>query len=496
MAQDHAGDDDVTAEAATTEAVTADRRHAAVWPQPVLDLLARDPRRPVFEDGDRVVDAGEMRDAVARVVAGLRAAGVGPGVGVALDLGVSPEAFAATVAAFTVGARVCGMPPGLAPEQRTDVLARAHVAVVVDEARLAWLLASPPASSVVAAGQPADVARITWTSGTSGRPKGCVQTYASMSAAWAPYPEQWPPAVAALAPRLDRYLVFGSLSSHVMLEYAVLTLSAGGVLVAARPPGFPDAIVRHRATASVITVGRLHQLVRAQREDPADLSTLRALLVSGSPLAPARLTEALDVLGPVVFHGYGQTETGMIAMVAPEEMLAAPAVLATVGRPPACVDVRERDGELWVRTPAQASGYWGDPRETAGVFADGWVRTRDLGHVDADGYVHLEGRARDVVIVDAQLVHAGAVERVLELDPAVAEAYVAARPDDLTGEAVHAWVVAAHGQVPDAAALRDRVAATLGTVAVPQTVTLVDHVPLAPSGKPDKSALPEPVVTA
>ncbi|UZN01718.1 class I adenylate-forming enzyme family protein [Cellulomonas sp. S1-8] len=479
-----------------THDVTTGRGRPAVWPQPVLDLLTRDPARPVFEDGDRVVSAGEMADAVARTVAGLRATGVGPGVGVALDLGVSPEAFAATLAAFTVGARVCGLPPGLAPAQRTDLLARADIALVVDDDRLAHLLTTPADGPPVAAGRHPDVARVTWTSGTSGRPKGCVQTYASLTATWAAHPAQWPPAVAALAPRLQRYLVVGSLSSQVVLEYAVLTLAAGGVLVAARPPGFPDAITRHRATASVITVGRLHQLVRAQREHPADLSTLRALLVSGSPLAPARLAEALEVLGPVVFHGYGQTETGMIAMVTPDEMLATPAVRASVGRPPTTVDVQVRDGELWVRTPGQASGYWDDPTETAEVFVDGWVRTRDLGEVDTDGYVHLRGRARDVVIVDAQLVHAGAVERVLAQDPAVAEAYVAGRPDDDTGEAVHAWVVAAHGSVPDADALRDRVARALGTVAVPRTVTVVDHVPLAPSGKPQKSALPAPAVTA
>ncbi|MBO0925497.1 long-chain fatty acid--CoA ligase [Cellulomonas sp. zg-ZUI199] len=466
---------------------------AVLWPQPVLDLLARDPGRPVFEDGDRVVTAGEMAHAVARVAAGLRAAGAGPGAGVALDLGVTPEAFAATVAAFAVGARVCGVPPGLAPAQRADLLTRADVTVVVDEARLSDLLTSAPHGPVVAAGRPGDVARITWTSGTSGRPKGCAQTYAAMSGAWVPFPERWPAAVAALAPRLARFLVLGTLSSHVMLEYSVLALTAGGVLVAARPPGYPDAIVRHRATAGVITVGRLHQLVRAQREDPADLSTLRALLVSGSPLAPSRLAEALDVLGPVVFHGYGQTETGMIAMVAPEEMRS-PAVLTTVGRPPAQVDVRVRDGEVWVRTPCQAAGYWDDPVETAQVFVDGWVRTRDLGEVDTDGYLHLRGRARDVVIVDAQIVHAGAVERVLEQDPAVAEAYVVARPDDLTGEAVHAWVVPAHGRRPDVEELRRRVAHALGVVAVPQGVHVVEHVPLAPSGKPDKRALVEPLV--
>ncbi|WP_433616342.1 class I adenylate-forming enzyme family protein [Dactylosporangium sp. CA-139114] len=447
------------------------------WPQPVLDLLATGDDRPVFEDGPSVVTAAAMAGLVRRIAAGLRSRGAGPATPVVLTTGVSAAAFAANLAAFAVGATVSG---------------RSFAAgeLVVDDARLAaWLALPDDGAPLVAAGRPGDIARLIWTSGSTGRPKGCAQTYAAMSAAWAPYPDRWPPAVAELASRLRRYLVFGSLASQVMLEYGILALAAGGTLVAARPPGFPDMIPRHRATGSVITVGKLHQLVRAQRSSPADLSSLRALLVSGSPLEPARLAEALDVLGPVVFHGYGQTETGMIAMATPSEMLADPAVLASVGRPPAGHDLSIRDGELYVRTPAQASSYWGDPAETADVFRDGWVRTRDLASLDDRGYLHLAGRARDVVIVDAQLVHAGPIERVLGSDPSVAEAYVVARPSFETGEAVHAFIVPARGRTPDPARLRSLVAAALGEAAVPQAITVIDAVPLAPSGKPDKRAL-------
>ena len=296
-------------------------------------------------------------------------------------------------------------------------------------------------------------------------------------------------AAAGLASRLQRYLVFGSLSSQVMLEYGILTLAAGGTMVVAHPPAFPEALVRHRATASVITVGKLYQLVRDQRANPVDLGGLRALLVSGSPLDPGRLRQALEVLGPVVFHGYGQTETGMIAMVTPGEMASSPAALASVGRPPAAVAVAIRDGELFVRTPAQAVVYWADPAETAEVFVDGWVRTRDLAGLGADGYLRLLGRVRDVIIVNANLVYAGPIERALAGHPDVAEAYVVGRPDEVTGEAIHAYLVPATGRVPDADLLRKSVAEQLGDAAVPRTVTLIDQVPLAPSGKPDKRAL-------
>ncbi|MEV7348408.1 fatty acid--CoA ligase family protein [Micromonospora chalcea] len=475
---------------------------AEVWPQPVLDLLATGDDRPVFEDGDRRVTTAQMYRLVRRIAAGLRAAGAGPGVGVALRLGVTAEAFAAIIAAFAVGARVSGIRPDLTPAHSAWQLG--ENTLLVDDARVAELAGTPDdGRPLIAAGRPDDVARIVWTSGSTGSPKGCAQTYAAMSAAWAPYPDRWPPAVADLATRLQRYLVFGSLSSQVMLEYGILTLAAGGTLVAARPPGFPGMIARHRATASVITVGKLYQLVRDQRADPVDLSSLRALLVSGSPLPPGRLAEALDVLGPVVFHGYGQTETGMITMVTPAEMLASPAALASVGRPPAvtALSIRDADGrpategELFVRTPAQATAYWDDPDESADVFVDGWVRTRDLARLDGDGYLHLLGRIRDVIIVHANLVYAGPIERVLAADPTVAEAYVVGRPDDVTGEAVHAYVVPAAGHDIDAGRLRAVVTEALGESSAPKTIQAIERVPVAASGKPDKRALAYPAPT-
>ncbi|GIF42245.1 class I adenylate-forming enzyme family protein [Actinoplanes xinjiangensis] len=452
-----------------------------MWPGPVLDLLATGGDRPVFEDGDRVVTAAQMYTLIRRIATGLRRRDLGPGRGVALRLGINAEAFAATIAAFAVGARVCGIPSGLAPG-RLEYLLERDDAVLIEDATVAGLLNSPP-SPVTAAGRASDVARIIYTSGSTGHPKGCAQTYAAMSAAWAPHPDRWPPAIAELATRLDRYLVFGSLNSQVMLEYGILALTAGGTLVAAHPPAFPDAFVRHRATASVITVGKLHQLVRSQRADPVDLSNLKALMVSGSPLEPGRLREALDVLGPVVFHGYGQTETGMISMASPGERP------DTVGRPPSVIDLKFCDGELYVRTPAQAGSYWRDPSESARVFVDGWIRTRDLAALDDDGYLHLLGRARDVIIVQATLVYAGPIERLLATDPAVAEAYVIGRPDDETGEAVHAFVVPATGATPNPAQLRELVEANLGRSHMPRTVTVIDQVPLSPAGKPDKAAL-------
>jgi acyl-coenzyme A synthetase/AMP-(fatty) acid ligase len=466
------------------------------FPRAVLDVLDAAADRPVFEHGTRVVTGGELLDLVARIATGLRNAGLGPGDGVALPLGVNPEAFATILAAHTVGTRVVGVRPGLPDAELRHLLGLDIAAVITDSDREHTLtvdeLCASRADPLRLEGRPGDVARLIHTSGSTGAPKACAQTYAALTAAWTARPEAWPPAIRELASRLDRYLVFGSLSSQVMSEYAVLTMAAGGTVVVADPPAFPDAITRLRATASVITVPRLAKLVDTQRRAPADLSTLRALMVSGSPLTTDRHREALDVLGPVVFHGYGQTETGTIAMATPADPP------GSVGVPAVEVDVRDAygtpvpvgvDGELFVRAPAQAAGYWGDPEQSAEVFAEGWVRTRDLGRLDVDGRLYLSGRTRDVVIVNANLHYVGPIERVIAEHPDVAEAYVVAVPDEDTGEAPHAFVVPVAGRTPDLAALRALVTARLGAACAPVRVTAIAEPPVAPGGKPDKRLL-------
>ncbi|MFD5654999.1 class I adenylate-forming enzyme family protein [Streptomyces sp. NPDC127039] len=479
------------------------------FPGAVLDLLDAAGERTVFEHDGREVSGRHLLGMTRRVAAALRQRGVGPGRGLALLLGVGPEAFAAVIAAHTVGARVVGVRPGLTDHQRAALLRDAGVTATVTDRTgapggtdlrppgtvlpLDELLAAPddglrPRVSA----RPQDVARLIHTSGSTGVPKACAQTYAAMTAAWALRPRDWPPAVRELAGRLDRFLVFGTLASQVMLEYGLLALAAGGVLVSAGPPDLPGALVRHRATASVITVGRLNRLVTQLRAAPVDLGGLRALMVSGSPLEPGRARAAAQVLGPVVFHGYGQTETGMISMATPADPP------GSLGVPPVDLEVRGpsgrpvpagTEGEVFVRTPSQGAGYWGQPALGDEVFVDGWVRTRDLGSLDARGRLWLSGRVRDVVIVDANVHYAGPIERLLARHPAVTEAYVVAVPDDATGEAVHAFVVPTADRVPALDDLRALVAARLGEACAPTRLTLIDEVPLTAAGKPDKRRL-------
>lgn len=492
------------------------------FPYALLEALRDAPGGPAFEHGERTVSRGELLQLIGRLAAALHTAGLGPGRGLAVSLPVSPDAFAAQMAAHMLGCRVVGVRPGYTPGQLAHVLGMDVDAVLIDRSTatsdlltaagrtpllfLTDLMAAPGAEPVIAA-QPDDVAFVAFTSGSTGNPKGCAITYRALTAHWAWQPRVWSPAATEFATAFRRYLLFGTLSSIVVLEFLGPCLLGGGTAVIPdddRRPLFPYAIERHGITGSIITVPRLCQMLDLLRKEPADVSSLRALMVSGSPLSPDRLAEALDRLGPVVYQGYGQTEVGNIAMLTPGDIVGGPdGLLASTGRPHPRVEISVRDdagreiapnhdGEIFVRCPYQMKGYWGDTQETRDVLRDGWIRTRDLGHVDEEGYLYLVGRTRDVILVNAMVVYAGPIERVLAGHPDVIDAYVTGAPDEGTGEAVHAFVVPSDDRALDgttSAELAALVRAQLGEDSVPQTITAVPGVPVAASGKPDKRAL-------
>jgi fatty-acyl-CoA synthase len=494
-----------------------------LFPSALIEALRDAPKSPAFEHGGRIVSRGGLLELIERLAAALRAAGLGPGRGLAVSLAVSPEAFAAQMAAHVLGCRVVGVRPGYTSGQLAHVLGMDVDALLVDHSTatadllaaaartpllsLTDLMAAGGGAEPVITARPDDVAFVAFTSGSTGNPKGCAITYRALTTHWAWEPRVWSPVAAAFATAFRRYMLFGTLSSIVVVEFLGPCLLGGGTAVIPDDDGrplFPYAIERHRITGSIITVPRLCQMLDLLGSEPTDVSSLRALMVSGSPLSPDRLAEAVDRIGPVVYQGYGQTEVGNIAMLTPGDIASGPkSLLASTGRPHPRVEISVRDdagrelapghdGEIYVRCPYQMKGYWGDPGETRDVLRDGWIRTRDLGHVDDKGYLYLVGRTRDVVLVNAMVVYAGPIERVLASHPDVVDAYVTGAPDERTGEAVHAFVVPSGGRAFDGAAsaeLAALVRARLGEDSVPRTITVVAGVPVAASGKPDKRAL-------
>ncbi|MFI0483829.1 class I adenylate-forming enzyme family protein [Actinomadura sp. 9N215] len=538
----------------------------SLFPGSLLDALRESPGTAAFEHAGRVVSRDELLQLIATLAAGLRDAGLGAGDGLAVRTAVTPEAFAAHIAAHVVGCRVVGVRPGYAAGQLAHVLGTGVDALLVDPESVSPDLREaagevsvlslggpcqgavdlldgqggpgPGGAALDITARPDDVALLAFTSGSTGRPKGCAVTYRALSEHWAWQPRAWGPVAAGFAAAFERYMLFGTLASMVVFEFVAPCLLGGGTAVIpeddGRPP-FPYAIERYGITGSIVTVPRLGQMLDLLRRETVDVRSLRALMVSGSPLGPHRLAEAVERLGPVVYNGYGQTEAGSVSMLTPADIAAGH--VTSVGRPHPGVEISVLDddgselapgrtGEIHVRSPYTMTGYWADPDENRDTLRDGWIRTRDLGHLDEDGFLHLDGRTRDAVMVNAMVVYAGPIERVLAGHPDVAEAYVVGAPDESTGEAVHAFIVPAAGRTlnnpdapdahedpddpdlnaldtpnppnnldtPDDAVLKELAALVqdeLGEDSVPRTITIVPGVPTAASGKPDKRALLE-----
>jgi fatty-acyl-CoA synthase len=485
------------------------------FPQPALDALREAPDAPLFERGQYFMTRGDFLATVGRIAAGLRAAGLGRTPSgqprsVAIQAATSPEAYAAYLAAHALGCRVVIGSTAFARPQLARVLSDGVDAVVVDtdsvlppavevpRLRLADLVAARPARGRLTVDVRADdVARVLYTSGSTGMPKGCAQTYRALSDHFLWQPAHWSPLITELARGSARYLLHGPLGWSVVLDWVALCLYGGGVAVLADEDPtalFPEAIARHRITGAALRVPDLYRMLDVLRERPVDTSSLRWLLVAGTSVAPRRLTEAVLALGPVVYHGYGSAECNGISVLTPRDFARVPGAHNSVGRPLAQVDVAIRDardgvGEVYVRSPYVMSGYWGDSELTAGVLSDGWYRTGDLGFLDEHGLLHLVGRSRDIIVVGTWNCYARAIEAVLTSDPDVDQACVVGVPDERTGEAVHAFLVPAPGRTPDRARLARLVDAELGPASVPSAVTLVSEVPVSFGGEPDRQAL-------
>jgi len=460
-----------------------------LFPAPVVASLLAAPDQPALEVGSRTVTRAELLAMVRRIMAGLREAGLGPGSGVGMVLPLSPEAYAAHLAAHALGCRVAAARPGWSADQLAHALDHGRFDAVVADARLDRpalllddLLARPDPNRVVPSlARPDDVARLTYTSGSTGQPKACAHSYRAISLAY--QRDRWAPVLARFLTAFDRCLIKEDFASPVMFTYLGRCLVVGGTAVLVGDLSVAEAIGRHRVSVALMRPEQVQEVLRS----PADLSSLRAVMLGGSPASAELKLAATRRLGPIVWQGYGQGETGVISILTPEDIAGGHA--ASVGRPLPGIEVAVVDGEIHVRSPHRMLGYWDDPEQTREVERDGWIRTRDLGHLDADGMLHLTGRARDVILVNAEVCYAGAIERVLGTDPRVAQAYVVGAPDKQTGEAVHAFVVPATDEPPDLDGLVALVRSRLSANSVPRTVTVIRDVPLNASGKADKRQL-------
>ena len=467
--------------------------------------VAGAPDRPVlWEERRGWVRAGDLERASRRVAARLAGAGLGPGDRILMSAGTSVELVEAHVAALRLGLVV--VPANTAYREREiahlvrDATPRA--AVVDDPERAAWIRRAAPDTLVVGpevdlpgpgrppvldAARPDDPAIIGYTSGTTGAPKGAVLSHANLMASSESVRLAWRwTADDRLVLALPLFHIHGL---GVGLHGTLLAGASAVLLPRFDPDAVLDAAAAHHATLFFGVPTMYTRLADSSRA--GELGRLRLCVSGSAPLPPAVFDRLADGRGPRVLERYGMTETGM-NVSNPYDGERRP---GTVGFPLPGVELRLSDGsEIELRGPNVFAGYWGRPEATAAAFTDdGWFRTGDIGEHDADGYLRLVGRARELIITGGLNVYPREVEDVLLHHPAVADVAVAGVADSDWGEVVTAWVVPAPGAPPPAAAeLAGFAAERLARFKRPRRVVVVEALPRNALGKVLRHELPAP----
>ena len=474
----------------------------------LLRAAEQHPSRASLVDGatDRVWSVAESADAVARLAGALRVRGLGASSRIAVVAQNSPWHFLIHVAASWIHAATVPMSPRApAPRLREMLEAAAADLVVVDEAGAA-ALADGAGAPVVAVSDIEEWSRL--APAPAGPPLPCAQEEAAVvftsGSTGLPRPVRLSHAALWWASACFRDGFEYSPGSHVVGVCAPLshiggfngttldTFSHGGTLVVVGPSFDPvrtlECVQRHRIAMMFVVPTMARALLEANESVGADLSSWVRPLVGGDALTPA-LAERMRRAGLAPIHVWGMTETGGAgAMAAPDSH--APA--GSIGRPFPYVDLRIVGADGAAAGPGALGTI--EVRGPGVVTGQEWLNTGDLGFVDADGWVHLVGRAHRMINTGGELVAPPRVEAALMELEEVREALVVGVPDETWGEVVGAVLVPSPGA--DAASLSPAsLAAALGGALAPwervRRVRLVDALPLTATGKPSPAAARE-----
>lgn len=271
------------------------------------------------------------------------------------------------------------------------------------------------------------------------------------------------------------------------------------------PPSYLEAIERLRPQALNLVPTMLQMLFQTPGIDTADLSSVETIIYGTSPMPRPVLERGLALWGPVFVQYYGQTEAplAICCMDKAGHAAASPARLLSCGRPSVETEIRlvneegqdvatGEPGEILLRAPYVMKGY-SDPALTAGtLLPGGWLRTRDIGRFDEEGWLTLVDRTSDMIVTGGYNVYPREVEDVLGAHESVAQVAVVGLPDDKWGELVTAFVVSHAGAAQDEADLIAHAHEHLAGYKAPKSVRFVEAIPLSPVGKPLRRALSEP----
>jgi fatty-acyl-CoA synthase len=351
-------------------------------------------------------------------------------------------------------------------------------------------------------------AQLYYTSGTTGKPKGVVLTQRNVDvharAAIAELGLTGKDTWAHIAPMF-----------HLADAWAIFAITAVGgrhvYLPRFEPQAALELLVKERVTITNLIPTMLNLMVRHPSAHGRDYSSLRAILSGGAPIAPALVREILELFRCQYVQTYGMTETSpylTLGLLKPH-LEALPLEervrwLAKTGRPFQGVELRVVDdqgtdvladgksvGEIRVRGETVTPGYWNQPEVTAAAFDGRWLKTGDLATLDAEGYVNIVDRKKDMILTGGENVYSTEVEHVLHAHPAVLEVAVYGLPDELWGERVCAAVVLRSGKSASVDELQHFCREQLASYKVPRAIEFLPELPRTGSGKIQKHALRE-----
>jgi acyl-CoA synthetase (AMP-forming)/AMP-acid ligase II len=362
-------------------------------------------------------------------------------------------------------------------------------------------LASGDASGVAFRPRPDDVAFLIYTSGTTGRPKGVMLSQAGQVAAAEILGSDMRNSPA------DRLLIMMPLF-HIGAKVIQLAQHwrAGTVVVQKgfEPKAVLDAIETDQITVTHMAPTMIQSVLDSPHIGTADTSSLRMIVYAAAPMPLPVLKRGLQVFGPVFQQQFGQTEgvgtTLLIHQHKPDGTERDREILTSVGQASPRVGVRIVDeggadlpagqvGEILLSSPGVMKGYWNNTVATLETLRDGWVHTGDVGRLDAEGFLYLVDRKKDMIISGGENIYSREVEEAVVTHPAVSEVAVIGVPDPQWGEAVMAVVVTRPGAVVTAEAIVAHCRTSIASYKKPRHVVFIDAIVKLPSGKIDKVRL-------
>jgi long-chain acyl-CoA synthetase len=487
-----------------------------LFPTPVhmlADAVAMAPQAPALREGARTLTYAEYGAAVAGLAAWLQGQGAGAGKIVGVHMTNALTMPVALLGVMASGAQLCPTNPAYSVRELADILADAGPLLILTQAEhvetlkaaapgvtvrvLADVLAALPEGAALTPDRldPDAPALLQYTGGTSGRAKGVNLTHRALAVNVSQREAVLPMRMGA-----ERILcvmpMFHSFASAMGL---LMALHSHGLLCIQpryRPEWVVEALVGEAITVFPAGPTLFNSLLGFAPFLAQPYPALR-MCVSGSAALPEATLAAWErATGCPIYEGYGQTEAG------PVLTFNGPTVGARVGAVgPALpltdiqiVDVETgapladpgQPGEIRARGPQIMTGYRNQPDETAATLRDGWLHTGDIGRFDEAGFLRIEDRKKDMVIVSGYNVFPREIDEVLMAHPAVVEAACVGVPDSYRGEVLKALVVLREGSLEAVAA---HCAANLAPYKRPSALLAVDALPKTTVGKIDKKAI-------